>query len=402
MMKSFLLTTLLIAATACSSTTKRVPSSVTKSDGEPQNGETFEQIQSIAKRNLNADFKNIFLKDLITNPTGKSKKIAEWIDVGYHATLLGGYAARDEATSEFDKTIDPGYQKYIKQKEHKDDTWSAYCSSFPEICNHAMIESCKKLQANPEANSDWFRLKQALLNSGFSERQIKTALKVKDECSTSEPWWAGKCHITPVAQGLFPDQPKDIMIGDQKLEKSELSLAAYLLAEKQSNPDMLIRPSFGFRGSDARDRNINPASLLMVLVNTYGFHPGEFIYVIDRDATDAVWNYLVRSYELKFGDDLKRDQVDGIYSTLEPGYQYKPHVAAGAVKFKKVVLSLSLAEYDTPFNYGMILEFNDQDQLIGGEWTEAQHPDFIWSVPADNESDPANPVEKQLHDWLTK
>jgi len=399
MMKHFLIASLLVSLAACSTTAKRVPGSLKTSDGEPQKGETFEQIQGIAKRAFNADFKNIFLKDLIAHPTGKSKKIADWIEEGYHATLLGGYAARDEATTEFDKAIDPGYQEYIKQKEHKDDTWSAYCSNFPELCNRAMIDTCKKLQANPEANSDWFRLKQALLNSGFSERQIKSALKVKDECNTSEPWWAGKCHITPVAQGLFPDPPKNITVGDQKLEKSELSLAAYLLAEKQSNPDMLVRPS---RGDVARDRNINPASLLMILMNTYGFYPGEFIYVIDRDASDAVWNYLVKSYELKFGDELKRDQVDDIYSKLEKGVRYLPHVAAEAVKFKKVTLSLSLAEYDTPFNYGMILEFDDQDQLIGGEWLEPQHPDFIWSVPADNKSDPVNPVEKQLYDWLTK
>jgi len=400
-MKNFLFASLmLVTASACSSTAKRIPSSVNHHDGEPQNGETFQQIQAIAKGAIGLDFKTLSLKDLVETPKGNSKKVGEWVAEGYYATLLGSYAAKDESFEVFSKIIDPEFKNYIKQKDHEQDRWSAYCSDFPDACNRAMIKSCKQLRSNED--SDWLRLKQALLNSGFTEKEIKT-LNVKDSCDTSAAWWAGKCHITPIAQGLFPNEPKDLKIGDQDLGNSELTLAAYLLAEKQSNPDMFIRPRLKpFKAFADRDRNINPASLLTILVNTYGFHPGEYIYVIDRDSSSAIWNYLVKSYQLTMGDDLDAAGAEAIYSKLEKGIQYTPHAAPDTVHFKKAKLSMSLVEFDTPFEYGMVLEFDKDNQLIGGEWTETEHPDFIWGVPSDNESNPRSPVEKQLYDWLTK
>src|SRR5690606_5862964 len=120
---------------------------------------------------------------------------------------------------------------------------------------------------------------------------------------------------------------------------------------------------------------------------------------VDRDWTDAVWNYPVVSYRVKqFALRPYRNQ-DG-----SPTKWARPDAASGATHGARVVLEVDYLN-ESYFSYQPLKETNSDhietftyeyelelaagadgvqgtkdDVILGGEWISRNRPDFAWKL----------------------
>ncbi len=203
-------------------------------------------------------------------------------------------------------------------------------------------------------------------------------------------WWEGYCDSTFSVQNLFPNPPLKKVLNGVHYTKEDIEVAAYLLVREANAKSRGV--GFGQRvvkeildetnpeGDNWVKRHeaiddLNPASLLFLLVNTYGKYPEKFAFVADKDASPEVWNYQIISYQIKNEVDLSNEQAKAIY---EHQKKLRPLFNASnkAKYFKKIDLVIKYAS--GPVTYGAILEVDENQNMVGGEWLQIAHPDFIW------------------------
>ena len=132
-------------------------------------------------------------------------------------------------------------------------------------------------------------------------------------------------------------------------------------------------------------RDLNPATFHILTTNFLGVFQKPVI--VDIDPSEAVWNYPIVSYEVKYKQKATlRDVTYWLFNEIKDTYVYNP----SAVSFEYVQTEILLST-DNKKIYEYILELDANGNIIGGEWyrnSKSDHPDFMWRHTTPT---PANP-----------
>lgn len=231
-----------------------------------------------------------------------------------------------------------------------------------------------------------------------------------DENGTVETWM-GLCHGWAAASMMMAEPKKSVTVqtneGDLIFYPSDIKALSTLLWAKgefatrfiggrcnQKDPatDSMNRPT----DPDCLDNN--PGTWHMTIVNQIGQFNRSF--VMDATYDFQVWNQPVYGYSLKYYNPISQLEVSNLASAIVTRENYKkdPRSKVRAATTKKIVGIKMIVKYvvenspskeeyqETNFRtvqYNYDLELDQNDNIIGGEWYSANHPDFLW-VPENN------------------
>ena len=163
--------------------------------------------------------------------------------------------------------------------------------------------------------------------------------------------------------------------------------------DKTPSLDPLKRPA----SPDCLDTN--PGAWHLSVVNQIGVSHRSF--VMDAEWSSQVWNQPVFSYSYTYFNPKTQQSVQKLQDAQVelaafPGDRFRAVRAPSAVAVVGVEMDLTYtvetwptqAKTDDPssdalrsVHYQYDLELDEQGRIIGGEWHEQEHPDFLW-VPA--------------------
>lgn len=247
---------------------------------------------------------------------------------------------------------------------------------------------------------------------GLTTESWKRGQRAFDENGYVERW-KGICHGWAAASLMLPRPLKAITLpsadGRRNLRfyPADLkALASQLWADGRSEIRFI-----GGRCESANpdtDRNgrvidddcfdTNPGTWHLAVVNQLGVSRRGLI--LDSSFDYEVWNQPVRSYSYGYFNPRKMEAVDALQEAIEPlgGWRddfrrYRSPKAKSVVGVTMDVTYLvkNNATHETTdspekdalrtVRYVYDLELNEAGEVIGGEWYQKTHPDFLW-VPA--------------------
>lgn len=243
--------------------------------------------------------------------------------------------------------------------------------------------------------------------------------------SRESPSWYGHCNGTSVAssryqnpltnvyrpQGCELDESTNCVVftpSDIRALLAEISMntkAKFIsgnrcrlsVSELEKRPKLRANPL----EMDACD-DVNPGSFHVGLINFLGRHKQPVIVDFNRD--EEVWNYPVYEYEyVSEGPLTEEEAIQTIQmaslnpedANTPPDFEIDDWVFnPSAVSWRLVTMTLSYRRATTnDFTnagskpdatravYTYLLEFDEEDKILGGEWVGASktdHPDFLW------------------------
>ncbi|KAF4028393.1 Transglutaminase elicitor [Phytophthora infestans] len=141
------------------------------------------------------------------------------------------------------------------------------------------------------------------------------------------------------------------------------------------------------RNEDPAYRDLNPGFFHIAATNILGKHKATFI--VDRYASYEVWNQPVDGFTVHEQKVMTPEEAAQTFYRLQT---YPWNEAAKSIVHVKSSLSWSNATFagrrsevdeqtGTGADYEYLLEMDDVDQIIGGEWlnkSNDEHPDFLW------------------------
>ena len=220
------------------------------------------------------------------------------------------------------------------------------------------------------------------------------------------PYWYGACHGTAPAT-LQEELPK----GESTVHSKEYnldieftandlkSLLAYAWANNAgASETMGQRCNFplGSREYETTSAcfDTNPGSFHKALLNVVGLE--RYPLIIDTSGGVEVWNRPILGYEVAYFNPVTRRFTQDIKNAIIEKSQMR-HDAFALKRSQKmkylvgawVKLTLLndslLGDESEKLKLGSIeyrydLELDENQNIIGGEWLEGKHPDFIWIV----------------------
>lgn len=238
------------------------------------------------------------------------------------------------------------------------------------------------------------------------------------------PWWVGICNGWAAASSMMekptakvevtaadgktviPFFPYDIKALASLLGKHtqlrELREEIFVIGRRCNREASAIE--FG-RENRRRIENpkcfdVNPGSWHMAVVNMIGVSQRPFI--MDKDYDQTVWNYPVYAYKYVYFNPEKKDEksLRAVDVAIEVSdYERDPYKAYRSTITKQIVgvimdvwftrdhLVSDLADEQERDKSGHVvytydLELNSRGEIIGGEWHQSEHPDFLWAISA--------------------
>ncbi|MEK6555019.1 MAG: hypothetical protein AABZ31_07260 [Bdellovibrionota bacterium] len=235
--------------------------------------------------------------------------------------------------------------------------------------------------------------------------------------------WMGICHGWAPASFMEPRPVRTVSIPSYVSGQTPVTFVPddvkALATLKWANGTVITsdysRPGTRFLGSRCHDKapptdpetdriinpgcfDLNPGTWHIVVTNQVGSERRPFI--IDAAYDYEVWNQPVSTYSYRYfnpktmkeSDVLEKSTIsfkDPDFKDKFSNYRKNPN----AVKLVGIVMTLSYVietqprglQVDSPDNdnertvtYYYDLEIDGNDQIIGGEWYQNSHPDFIW------------------------
>ncbi len=212
--------------------------------------------------------------------------------------------------------------------------------------------------------------------------------------------WAGHCNGFSAASSRHQEPFKDVVRGDvtfkpwdTKALLAELYMSAtdVFLGGQRCDDNNTDRPDPTRMGPC---EDTNPGSFHLAIANWIGRMRQPL--VVDLAANDEVWNYPLYKFTVNNNPDpkvvLTKTQANQILTgNGSANYIFNPL----ATSFRRVSVTLNYAnvvsggESQNPAPNRVVgtktleylLELNDQDEIVGGEWlgsSKNSHPDFIW------------------------
>ena len=216
------------------------------------------------------------------------------------------------------------------------------------------------------------------------------------------PGWIGACHGTAPAAIKHERPRKSITV---KTYSEGLPLDFY-----PSDIKMLLAHAWatygGFsamvgtrcNGSGISCFDTNPASFHITLMNLLARH--EETLIIDASSREEVWNRPIVGYKIRFINPLTKIVTRGFEQAkvLRSNYVQDPFQSIRSPKSKYIVGIWTTVTYVddieptteqyaeigpdllTDSSYLYDLELDEDYNIIGGEWNNDYHPDFMWVV----------------------
>jgi hypothetical protein len=176
--------------------------------------------------------------------------------------------------------------------------------------------------------------------------------------------------------------------------------------DKEAPVDGLGRPS----GNQCIDNN--PGTWHLAVVNQIGVSKRSF--VMDATWNYQVWNQPVYSYSYTYFNPITKNQTPDLKlaSVLSSQYLNDPYKSVRAPETNSIVgvkmtvqyivenqpstdlVDSSAQDSVRTVSYLYDLELNQQGDIVGGEWLNTDHPDFLWSPVKDSKA--MSPIDYQL------
>jgi hypothetical protein len=237
--------------------------------------------------------------------------------------------------------------------------------------------------------------------------------------TTRDLWWEGICHGWSQAAINYPEPDRIIYLNKSgiKVPIGASDVKALLAMHEAYN---YLGETYGFAGkrckvkgkvvgeADDRDhpsdrnyppedlaesfdcRDVNAGAFHIIISNMLGIHGKGFVADIDR--FNDVWNQPIAAYKTEIIGEEPVESVHFQYGVsrririkLKMTYGeelkfYTPELEAqGHQNFvSKLPVTLTPHQKFLTRQYEYIVELNNQDSIIGGEWLTQTRPDFMW------------------------
>ncbi|TYZ59502.1 hypothetical protein PybrP1_002705 [[Pythium] brassicae (nom. inval.)] len=209
---------------------------------------------------------------------------------------------------------------------------------------------------------------------------------------------AALVHSSRLSGGPVTDLPPNAALNSQHpavgedLSPDSPGLRLVEAREAANDTDLKrLEDYFGFgRHPDPRYRDLGAGFFHLAVTNILGKLRKAFI--VDVAAGREVWNQPVRSYQVLEETPMTLEQG----ALTHFGVNTYPFNAAAtslvyvvtrfswvteALEDGPLQLAQDLSRYTKSADYSYLLELNDDDEIIGGEWVDrslSEHPDFMW------------------------
>lgn len=222
--------------------------------------------------------------------------------------------------------------------------------------------------------------------------------------------WMGLCHGWAAASMMVEEPKKKVSLksltGDAIFYPSDIKGLATLLWSKGKFQTRFIggrcnsknprTDSYG-RPVENECLDTNPGTWHLAMVNQIGVSKRPLI--MDANYDYEVWNHPVYEYSYSYFNPKTRKYTKSLSEALIKKSEWRDPKAKFRARETQylvgVVMDVSyvveneptdeedqmMATSETTFEYD--LELNERFEIIGGEWSEGGHPDFLW-VPVKN------------------
>jgi hypothetical protein len=207
----------------------------------------------------------------------------------------------------------------------------------------------------------------------------------RDRTHADDPSWYGLCHGWAPASLNFRE-PNPVVVegqGGVQVPFGSSDVKALLLYAQQDGEDTRFA---GERcneddSEEPECRDINAGSFHVILANQIALLNQGFVAEVNR--TTEVWNQPV----FGFTSQLLGESTE-VYPSAAPG---TVRIASVRTEMRYIVEMgarwdampyETFPEQGSGRTYDYTLELNAQDEIIGGEWADSDHPDFVWTQQA--------------------
>ncbi len=309
----------------------------------------------------------------------------------YWPTYRGGIAAR-----------------YADASFPKEYQWKDYDTFFTKMLKETNYREIKELDTLSPAEKYDLLIGDSKLN--LTQYSIQNSKLSVDEKGEIEGWF-GLCHGWAPASFMMkrPIYPVEVKLDETRNLKffpDDLKALTTLLWANG-------KPSSHFVGGRCNQKNpkrdlsgrvidndcwdVNPATFHLIMLNQMGADQRSL--VMDATYDYEVWNQPISSYSIQYYNpqtkktdpDWKNNLINTLEYTKDP---FKKFRAPQTAKIIGVQMSLAYVvernanhqEVDTEkddnlmhVDYYYDLEINAAGEIVGGEWYQNAHPDFLWS-----------------------
>jgi len=252
-------------------------------------------------------------------------------------------------------------------------------------------------------------------NSLLTKKMWADGNRYADESGNVEAWM-GICHgWAPAAyKENRPTHRVQVMAHDQKtlltFYPSDIKALATLLWANGNSPMLAIGARCNEkdpqRGENGRLLNpecedIHPGLWHLSVINKIGVQKRSF--VMDATWDYEVWNQPVLSYKISYFDVTNNDKTGKSFQDVAklrsevPEDPYAKFRSPLTHKIVGVEMTVEYLSENSPSHnatdsreldqivevtYFYDLELDDKNNIVGGEWYQFHHPDFLWDPPA--------------------
>ena len=292
------------------------------------------------------------LQVLTDHPSGKSAVFGTWLQRDAFPAALGGLSQTSDAFQIFEDST-------LERETDSQKDWTDSCHAHPDACSEHMKQVCETQSAKGGETSA-AKLIRVLQKKGFQLKEIEKNLDLHPTplCEKRD-WWIGKCDVSPLVQGFYPNPPQAKKVDGVELNSEDLETAAYAIFSQLGK-------------MKAIQNELNPADLLTILSNTYGKRPEKYLIVAHGDSSAQVWNALIESYQIISVTEVPESESAKFYGK--------------AARFLKVKFELQYATEDEPESFSAMVGASGTGEMMGGAWLQAEHPTSLWTFSTDPQS----------------
>tara|TARA_B100001971_G_scaffold215185_1_gene259366 strand:+ start:32782 stop:33834 length:1053 start_codon:yes stop_codon:yes gene_type:complete len=208
------------------------------------------------------------------------------------------------------------------------------------------------------------------------------------ENSPNDTSWFGICHGVAPAALNHPEPLNNTIINDDGIKLNFYSsdvkaLLSYQYAKIwKSRVKFIGKRCYAYSRDNIRRRqrsaceDLNPGAFHILFTNFIGLKKKTFI--VDIDPLNEVWNHVPKSYYYDVYEEYetRENATPGTKKVLWVGAALS--YAAAIAPYFEPVIGLPQGYY-VENNYSYLLDLDENDNIIGGEWISDLRPDFIWS-----------------------
>lgn len=296
-------------------------------------------------------------------------------------------------------------ERFLNPLFNESEDWDTLFNEYKNYSPQLLISQGKAEQLSPMEKYEYL-----VGNSSFSltQAQWKLGIEAKKKFGII-PTWYGSCHGTAPASIRSPRPEHTISVrsfdNSQEIQftPSDIKiLLSYAWATSASESAMIGTRCEEILYPDRRPspscNDVNPGAFHLAVINLLGLY-GEPI-IIDTAESIQVWNRPLVSYRFSYFRPDTKYLTSNLKSAILPREKFlkdpfKIYRSPQATSIVGVWIELNfiagISASGNPVNsssddtylttsYWYDLELDSAGNIVGGEWREIFHPDFLWVV----------------------